>query len=129
MMCPQPMIALADVEAGSRWFQAVLGLQSGHGGPAYEMLMDGEQLVAQLHHWDAHDHPHLGDEGEPSRGNGVLLWFATDDFDALLQRVETAAAKILDGPLFNENAQQQEVWLQGPEGYRVVVAGPRQPRD
>lgn len=30
MMQPQPMIALADVRAGSKWFQAVLGVRSGH---------------------------------------------------------------------------------------------------
>lgn len=40
-MQPQPRIALDDVEAGSRWFQAVLGLSSGHGGTKYEMLLDG----------------------------------------------------------------------------------------
>ena len=89
------------------------------------MLMDGDTMVAQLHRWDAHEHPDLGDESNPSRGNGVLLWFATDDFDALLERVDRAQAKILDGPLFNPNARQREIWLEGPEGYRVVVAGPR----
>ena len=79
-MRPQPMICLADVEAGSRWFQAVLGLTSGHGGSDYEMLMDGDDMVAQLHVWEAHEHPHLGDATDHSRGNGVALWFTTDDF-------------------------------------------------
>lgn len=125
MMRPQPMIVLKDVEAGSRWFQQVLGLTSGHGGPEYEMLMDGGQLVAQLHHWDAHEHPHLVDDDDPSRGNGVLLWFATDDFEALVARVEAAQAEVLEGPLYNPNGRQHEIWLRGPEGYRVVVAGPR----
>jgi catechol 2,3-dioxygenase-like lactoylglutathione lyase family enzyme len=126
MVRAQPLIALADVEAGSKWFQAVLGLRSGHGGADYEMLMDGDELVAQLHHWDADDHPHLGDQANPSRGNGVLLWFSTDDFDRALERVGGAEATVLDGPLFNANAGQREIWLSGPEGYRVVVAGPRE---
>lgn len=125
MMQPQPMIVVSDVEAASTWFQDVLGLRSAHGGEEYEMLMDGDVMVAQLHRWEAHEHPHLGDESDASRGNGVLLWFATDDFDALLERVESAAATVLDGPLHNPNAQQREMWLAGPEGYRVVVAGPR----
>jgi hypothetical protein len=124
-MRPQPMICLADVEAGSRWFQAVLGLASGHGGGDYEMLMDGEDMVAQLHVWEAHEHPHLGNAADRSRGNGVALWFATDDFDALAARVEAASADVLDGPLYNENGRQHEVWLRGPEGYLVVVSGPR----
>jgi len=126
MMQPQPMIVVHDVASCSQWFQDVLGLRSGHGGDAYEMLMDGDVLVAQLHHWDTHEHPFLGDANDPSRGNGVLLWFATDDFDGLMGRVEKAKAKVLDGPLYNPNGRQDEVWLEGPEGYRVVVACPRE---
>jgi hypothetical protein len=125
MMTPQVMIVLSDVEAGSMWFQSVLGLRSGHGGPDYEMLMDGEVMVAQLHSWDAHEHPHFGDESNPSRGNGIALWFATDDFEALMARVESTKSAILDGPFYNPNGRQKEVWLSGPEGYLVVVAGPR----
>jgi hypothetical protein len=123
-MRPQPLIALAEVEAGSRWFQDVLGLASGHGGPEYEMLMDGEDPVAQLHHWEADEHPHLGNPEEPSRGNGVLLWFVTDDFDAAMARVSAHPVTILDGPLLNPNSGQREVWVRGPEGYVVVVSGP-----
>ncbi len=125
MMKPQPMVVVRDVAECSKWFQEVLGLSSGHGGEEYEMLMDGGELVMQIHRWEAHEHPHLGDESNPSRGNGVLLWFATDDFDALVTRVEAAQAKVLDGPLYNPNGRQKEIWLEGPEGYRVVVAGPR----
>ena len=117
------MIVVDDVEAASRWFQDVLGMASGHGGTEYEMLMDGTDLVAQLHQWEADEHPHLGDPGDRSRGNGVLLWFATDDFDAILGRVESTGATVLDGPLVNPNSRQREVWLRGPEGYVVVAAG------
>lgn len=123
------MMALADVEAGSTWFQDVLGLTSGHGGADYEMLMDGDEMVAQLHHWNIDEHPHLGDADDPSRGNGVLLWFATEDFDTVLSRIDTAGAEILEGPFLNENAWQREIWLRGPEGYTVVVAGPREPSE
>ncbi len=128
-MKSQPMIAVHDVEVTSRWFQEVLGLRSGHGGDDYEMLLDGDELALQLHRWDAHNHPRLGDESNPSRGNGVLLWFATDSFDALVERVATAGVNVLDGPLYNPSAQQREIWLEGPEGYRVVVAGPRNPNE
>ena len=31
-MKPQPLIAVADVEASSRWYQELLGGKSGHGG-------------------------------------------------------------------------------------------------
>lgn len=123
-MKPQPLVVLTDVEAGSRWFQDVLGLVSGHGGAEYEMLLDDGELVAQLHQWEADEHPHLGNPGDPSRGNGILLWFATDDFDAVLRNVAAAQAVVLDGPLLNPSSGLREVWLRGPEGYVVVVAGP-----
>ncbi len=129
MISAQPLVTLGDVEAGSRWFCAVLGVTAGHGGPHYEMLMDGDTLVAQLHHWDAHTdepgHQFIGDERDPSRGNGVLLWFAVDDFDTAMARVTAAAAEILEGPFLNAGARQREVWLRGPDGYVVVLAGPR----
>ena len=52
-MRPQPLIVLDDVEAGSLWFQQILGLVSGHGGTEYEMLLDGYEMVAHLHQWEA----------------------------------------------------------------------------
>jgi catechol 2,3-dioxygenase-like lactoylglutathione lyase family enzyme len=122
-MQPRPLIVLSDVQAGSRWFHDVLGLASAHGGPDYEMLVDGDEVVVQLHRWEADEHAHIGNKADPSRGNGVLLWFQTDDFDAALKRVEGAGTTVLDGPLFNPNAQHREVWLRGPEGYVVVIAG------
>ena len=125
MMRPQPMIAVQDVEACSTWFESVLGLRSGHGGTEYEMLMDGEDLVLQLHRWDVDEHPLLGDPHDATRGNGILLWFATNDIDHVVSRATDLGVRILDGPLFNPNAQQVEIWIEGPEGYRVVVAGPR----
>ncbi len=124
MIRSQPMLVLADVEAGSRWFQDVIGLASGHGGSEYEMLMDGDVLVAQLHEWDSHEHPHLGDRDDQSRGNGVLVWFGVDDFDTIVGQIEANSVEILDGPLDNPLAHHREVWLRGPEGYTIVVAGP-----
>lgn len=61
MMRPQPMIVLADAPKASEWFQDVLGFRSGHGEGEYEIHMEGDELVAQLHHWHAHEHSHLGD--------------------------------------------------------------------
>lgn len=123
MIRPQPMVVVYDVAAASQWFQDVVGLRSGHGGAEYEMLLDGDELVVQLHQWDADEHPHLGDPDDTSRGNGVVLWFATDDLDAVLARVRSAGAHVLDGPLVNPNAHLREILLKGPEGYVVVMAG------
>jgi len=122
-MHPQPLIATHDVVATSAWYQAVLGLESGHGGSDYDQLMHDGRMVMQLHHWDAHHHPHIGNPEQPTRGNGVLLWFQTDQFDAFMQRVTAQKAQVLEGPKVNTNANHREVWLRDPNGYVVVVAG------
>jgi len=123
MMNPQPLIAVRDVEVSRVWYQAVLGLESGHGGPEYEQLVSEGRMVMQLHHWDAHDHPHLGNPGARSRGNGVVLWFQTDGFDEAIRRIQAHEAQILKAPEVNSNANHREVWLRDPDGYVVVVAG------
>ncbi len=37
---PQTLLAVADVEASSRWYQQLLGFRSDHGGPEYERLLN-----------------------------------------------------------------------------------------
>jgi len=122
-MRPQPLIAVRDVEASSRWYQRLMGCRSGHGGREYEQLVDqGGAMIMQLHAWDAHEHPHLGDPGVRPLGNGVLLWFQIDDFSAALARAGALGAEILEGPKDNPNANHREVWLRDPDGYVVVLA-------
>ena len=122
-MNPQPLIAVHDVAASSTWYQTILGVKSGHGGAEYERLVSKGRVVMQLHQWDAHEHPHLGNADSEPYGNGVLLWFQTDDFDGTLRRIESSRAVILEGPMVNRSANHREVWLRDPSGYKVVVAG------
>jgi catechol 2,3-dioxygenase-like lactoylglutathione lyase family enzyme len=119
------MIVVADVEASSRWYRKLLGCKSGHGGPEYEQLVDDRgTLLMQLHAWDVHDHPHLGDPAKKPYGNGVLLWFETDGFDEAVERARGMKAEIVDGPLVNPNARHREIWIRDPDGYVVVLASP-----
>lgn len=76
----QPLICVHDVEASSRWYQRLLGCQSGHGGPDYERLVSDGNLILQLHNWQVeHHHRPLGDPKLRPYGNGNLLWFELDD--------------------------------------------------
>jgi hypothetical protein len=73
-MRPQPLIAVSDVEASSRWYQRLLGCQSAHGGIEYERLVSNGVLVLQLHRFDVeHHHGRIGDPADKPYGNGVLL--------------------------------------------------------
>ena len=123
-MRPQPLIAVRDVEASSRWYQRLLGCGSGHGGREYEQLLFEGELVLQLHAWDVEDdeHPHLGDAHVEPRGNGVLLWFQIDDFDGAVTRARELRAEILEDAHVNPLANHRECWLRDPDGYVIVLA-------
>lgn len=123
-MRPQPLIAVRDVVASSRWYQHLLGAQSGHGGAEYERLVRDGALILQLHAWNAHEHPNLGDPDLAAHGYGVLLWFQTDSFDDAVARARELDAEIIEERRVNPNARHLECWMRDPDGYVVVLAGP-----
>ena len=129
-MRPQPLIAVNDVAASSAWYQKLLGCKSDHGGTEYERLtMDGV-LVMQLHRFEVeHHHGPIGNPEDRPYGNGVLLWFEIDDFDAAMERVgelraEVVLAKHRNPPDGKGGPNHWECWLRDPDGYSVVLASP-----
>jgi len=123
MIAAQPMIAVHDVRASCRWYRALLACRCAHGGDEYEQLVDtAGKLVLQLHRWDAHEHPHLGEPAKRPYGNGVMLWFELSDFDAAVDRARAISAKVLQGPLENPLAHHRELWIADPDGYTVVIS-------
>jgi catechol 2,3-dioxygenase-like lactoylglutathione lyase family enzyme len=127
-MRPQPLIVVSDVQASSRWYQELLGATSDHGGPDYERLVIGDQLIMQLHHFEVdHDHGPIADPHDRPYGNGVLLWFETDDFDAVIARGKRLGAKVWKAPHRNPpdgagGPNHRECWFRDPDGYGVVIA-------
>ncbi len=71
---PQPMIAVTDVEASSRWYQLILGAASGHGGQEYEQLLVDGTMIMQLHLLEEGHHHGLLADPAIALGNGVALW-------------------------------------------------------
>jgi catechol 2,3-dioxygenase-like lactoylglutathione lyase family enzyme len=119
-----PLICVHDVESSSRWYQRLLGCESGHGGPEYERLNQQGRLVLQLHRWDTrHDHGPLGDPADRPYGNGVLLWFELPDFQAAAARA-TEMRVAVDKPAHLSENGNYEFWLRDPDGYRVVLTSP-----
>jgi len=129
-MRPQPLIAVTDVEASSRWYRRLLGCLSNHGGAAYEQLVSNGQLVLQLHSFEVeHHHGPIGDRDDKPYGNGVLLWFEVDDFEAVMQRSAEMGAEIVmpthrNPPDGSGGPNHWECWMRDPDGYIVVVASP-----
>jgi catechol 2,3-dioxygenase-like lactoylglutathione lyase family enzyme len=129
-MRPQPLIAVHDVEASSRWYQRLLGCQSDHGGREYERLVHQGRLVMQLHRFGVeHHHGAIGDPADRPYGNGVLLWFELDDFDAAEKRSQAMGAPVVlarhrNPPDGDGGPNHWELWLRDPDGYTVVLASP-----
>ena len=129
-MRPQPLIAVTDVETSSRWYQRLLGCRSAHGGPEYERLVWNGQLVLQLHGFEVeHGHGPIGNRDDQPYGNGVLLWFEVDDFEAVMERSREMGAEIvmpkhLNPPDGDGGPNHWECWMRDPDGYVVVVCSP-----
>jgi len=127
-MRPQPLIAVTDVENSSRWYQRLLGCRGNHGGSAYEQLVSNGQLMLQLHSFEAvHHHGLIGDVDDKPYGNGVLLWFEIDDFDAAMQRASEMGVEVIlprhrNPPDGDGGPNHWECWMRDPDGYVVVLA-------
>ncbi len=122
---PQPLIAVRDVRASSRWYGELLGADSLPDHPHrdfYDRLYCDGALVMQLHAWDADQHPNLVDRDSAPVGHGVVLWFEVDDFDDLMERARRLKAEIVLEPFFNPAPRHREIWLRDLDGYVVGVA-------
>ena len=122
---PQPLIAVRDVRASSRWYQELLGLTAlpeHEHRDSYDRLFSGDRLILQLHAWDEEDHPNLVNADASSPGHGVLLWFEVSDFDAAVGHARSLHAEVIEEPHVNPNAGQREIWLLDLDGYVVVIA-------
>ena len=124
MAKPQPLICVDDVEASSLWYQQLLDCVSVHGGDEYDRLESGGELILQLHKWEEdHHHGPIGDSGK-IRGNGVLLWFEVEDFDAAMKRISEMDAEVILPKHRNSGPNHWEIWLRDLNGYKVVLASP-----
>ena len=123
----QPLIAVRNVRASSRWYSELLGadpLAEHIHRDVYDRISCSGRLLLQLHAWDEEDHPNLVNADAAPPGHGVLLWFQVDDFDAVVDRARGLGAEVIEEPRFNPAPRHREMWLRDPDGYVVVIAGP-----
>jgi catechol 2,3-dioxygenase-like lactoylglutathione lyase family enzyme len=123
----QPLIAVSDVRASSRWYQQLLGLETlpehAH-RDFYDRLLSNGELILQLHAWDEENHPNLVNADAAPHGHGIVLWFEVDDFDAAVERARKLRAEVVLEPHINPAPKHWEMWLRDADGYVVVVASP-----
>jgi len=118
------IIGVADVAASFGWYQSLFGQP--RTSPAHDFFgqivdADGTVLLC-LHAWGAHDHPTLMSPELATPGNGLLLFFRVDDFDAALQRARKLVARLEEEPHLNPSTGTHEFALRDPDGYYVMVS-------
>lgn len=118
------IIGVRDVARSVAWYQRLLGQPVT--APAHDYFgqildSDGTVLLC-LHAWGEHDHPSLASPDTAAPGNGLLLFFRVDDFDAALQRARTLVDRLDEEPSLNPNTGTMGFALRDPDGYRVMVS-------
>ena len=117
------IIGVRDVAASFKWYQSLFGhseMSPSHDHFGQVVDADGTVLLS-LHAWGAHEHPSLTSP-DPPAGNGLLLFFRVDDFDATLQRARTLVTRFDEEPHVNPNTQTMEFSLRDPDGYYVTIS-------
>ena len=123
----QPLIAVRNVRASSRWYAELLGadpLPDHTHRDVYDRIWRSGRLLLQVHAWDAEEHPNLVGADAARPGHGVLLWFEVNDFDSVVERARRMRAEIIEEPHVNPAPRHREIWLRDADGYVVVVASP-----
>jgi catechol 2,3-dioxygenase-like lactoylglutathione lyase family enzyme len=118
------IIGVSDVPRSFRWYQSLFGQRAT--APAHDYFgqildADGTVLVC-LHQWGAHDHPSLRSPDEAVPGNGLLLFFRVDDYEAALTRARALVARLAEEPHVNPSTETWEFSLRDPDGYYVTIS-------
>jgi catechol 2,3-dioxygenase-like lactoylglutathione lyase family enzyme len=118
------IIGADNVAASFKWYQSLLGIP--RTAPAHDYFgqildTDGTVLLC-LHAWGAHDHPSLMSPDRATPGNGLLLFFRVDDFDAALLRARALVTRLEEEPQLNTHTETLEFSLRDPDGYYVTIS-------
>lgn len=117
-----PIIAVSNVQASSKWYQAVFDCSSKHGGNQFDVLVDkqGEVLIC-LHKWGEHEHPTMKNP-ELASGNGFILYFRTENIEAIRKNLDDMGHPLESELELNPNSHKKEFSLRDPDGYYVTVS-------
>lgn len=118
------VIGVHDVARSLAWYQRLFGQPAS--APAHEYFgqlldTDGTVLLC-LHAWGAHEHPTLASAARAEPGNGLLLFFRVDDFDAALARARMLVERFEEEPERNPSTTTMEFSLRDPDGYYVTIS-------
>jgi catechol 2,3-dioxygenase-like lactoylglutathione lyase family enzyme len=116
-----PIIAVKDIEASSKWYQKIFELRNNHGGDHFSVLIsDDNEIILCLHKWQEHNHPTMTNPSI-TPGNGLLLYFRTENMIDIYQNAIEAGCEIEEGIHLNPNSLRKEFSFRDPDGYFLTV--------
>ena len=116
-----PIIAVKDVEASSKWYQSVFDCRSMHGGKEFDVLVsENNEVLICLHKWGAHEHPTMINSNI-TPGNGLILYFRTDKMNVIRQNADKIGWPIEEDIHVNSNSKKKEFSIKDPDGYYLTV--------
>lgn len=124
-----PIIAVSDVQKSTAWYVRLLEARQTHpGGTVFDQVVDTDDTVLLcLHCWGPsgprgdHHWPTLANPLEEGLGNGLLLWFVVDDFDAAWERAQALGAPVEEEPSTDNGTGMRTFVVQDLDGYHVAV--------
>lgn len=118
------IIGVSDVARSFEWYQTLFGQPKT--GPAHDyfgqLRDDDDTVLLCLHRWGDHEHPPLSDPDKCEPGNGLLLFFRVDDYEAALKRALGLVQSLAEEPHLNPNTGTLEFALRDPDGYYVMIS-------
>jgi predicted enzyme related to lactoylglutathione lyase len=116
-----PIIAVKDIEASSKWYQSVFNWRSLHGGKKFDVLVaENDEILICLHQWGEDEHPTMKNPNI-TPGNGLILYFRTENMHNIRQNAEKLGCAIDEDIHLNPNSTKMEFSLRDPDGYYITI--------
>jgi predicted enzyme related to lactoylglutathione lyase len=118
------IIGVSDVSSSFKWYQSLFGQPETRPGHSYfgQILDSDGTVLLCLHQWGAHDHPTLMSPERATPGNGLLLFFRVDDFDASLKSARVLVDRFEEEPHVTPSTRTMEFSILDPDGYFVTIS-------
>lgn len=124
-----PIIAVSDVAASAKWYVDLLAARRTHpGNNVFDQIVDTDDTVLVCLHWwgpsgpkGDHHWPTLAAPSSAGVGNGLLLWFVVDEFDAAWERAQALGTRIEEEPNTDNGTGMRVFVIRDLDGYHVAV--------
>ncbi|TMI62544.1 MAG: glyoxalase [Bacteroidetes bacterium] len=117
-----PIIAVKDVEASSKWYQSMFDCRSMHGGKEFDVLIsEKDEVLICLHKWGEHGHPTMANP-HITPGNGLIIYFRTGNMNFIRHNVEKTGWPIEEDIHLNPNSMKKEFSIKDPDGYYLTIS-------